>query len=59
MAKAASHQDLKDAFTEHLEVTRGQVTRLDEIFEELEESPKGKEVQGDGRIGRRRQRGNW
>jgi len=42
MAKAASHQDLKDAFTEHLEVTRGQVTRLDEIFEELEESPKGK-----------------
>jgi ferritin-like metal-binding protein YciE len=42
MAKAASHEDLKDAFTEHLEVTRGQVTRLDEIFEELEESPKGK-----------------
>ncbi|HEY2840936.1 MAG TPA: ferritin-like domain-containing protein [Pirellulales bacterium] len=42
MAKAASHEDLKAAFTEHLEVTRGQVTRLDEIFKELEESPKGK-----------------
>jgi ferritin-like metal-binding protein YciE len=42
MAKAAAHEDLKAAFTEHLEVTRGQVARLDEIFEELEEKPKGK-----------------
>jgi ferritin-like metal-binding protein YciE len=42
MAKAAAHEDLKAAFEEHLEVTRGQVARLDEIFEELDESPKGK-----------------
>lgn len=42
MAKAASSPELKQAFEEHLEVTRGQVTRLDRIFEGLEESPKGK-----------------
>jgi len=42
MAKAASHEDLRAAFVEHLEVTRGQVARLEAIFEELEESPKGK-----------------
>ncbi|MDB5311603.1 MAG: hypothetical protein JWO38_5805 [Gemmataceae bacterium] len=42
MAKAATHPDLKAAFTEHLEVTRGQVERLERIFEGLEVSPKGK-----------------
>ena len=42
MAKAAAHEELKSAFTEHLEVTKGHVTRLEEIFKELEESPKGK-----------------
>lgn len=42
MAKAASHPDLKAAFTEHLEVTRGQVERLAGIFEELGEKPTGK-----------------
>lgn len=42
MAKAAAHPELKAAFEEHLEVTRNQVKRLETIFEELEESPKGK-----------------
>ena len=42
MAKAASHPDLQAAFTEHLEVTRGQVERLDRIFADLGEKAKGK-----------------
>jgi ferritin-like metal-binding protein YciE len=42
MAKRASAQALKAAFTEHLEVTRTQVERLDQIFTELGTSPKGK-----------------
>jgi ferritin-like metal-binding protein YciE len=35
MAKAASHQELKDAFEEHLEQTEGHVERLTEIGEIL------------------------
>ena len=42
MAKAATAPELKAAFTEHLDVTRKQVERLDQIFEELGVSPKGK-----------------
>jgi ferritin-like metal-binding protein YciE len=42
MAKKASAPELKEAFTEHLEVTRKQVERLDSIFQELGVSPKGK-----------------
>jgi ferritin-like metal-binding protein YciE len=42
MAKAASSADLKAAFEDHLEVTRGQVERLEQIFTALEVSPKGK-----------------
>lgn len=42
MAKAASAPELKAAFTEHLDVTRKQVERLDQIFAELGVSPKGK-----------------
>ena len=42
MAKAATAPELKDAFTEHLEVTRKQVERLEQIFTELGVSPKGK-----------------
>jgi ferritin-like metal-binding protein YciE len=42
MAKKASAPELKAAFTEHLEVTRKQVERLDQIFEGLGVSPKGK-----------------
>lgn len=42
MAKKASAPELKEAFNEHLEVTRKQVERLDQIFAELEVTPRGK-----------------
>jgi ferritin-like metal-binding protein YciE len=42
MAKAASSTDLKEAFEKHLEQTKGHVERLEEVFEELGEKPKGK-----------------
>jgi ferritin-like metal-binding protein YciE len=42
MAKAASSDELKQAFVEHLEQTKGHVNRLEQIFNELDESPKGK-----------------
>ncbi len=42
MAKAASDQELKDAFTEHLEQTKGQVARLEEVFGQLGVKPKSK-----------------
>lgn len=42
MAKAASADELKSAFEEHLEVTRGHVERLEQIFNKLGKSPKGK-----------------
>lgn len=42
MAKAASDDSLRAAFEEHLEVTRGQVDRLDRIFKGLGMKPTGK-----------------
>ncbi len=42
MAKAAESEELRAAFEEHLEVTQGQVERLDAVFEQLEASPRGK-----------------
>src|SRR5881398_2641033 len=42
MAKAASSEDLKDAFEKHLEQTKSHVERLEEVFEEIDETPKGK-----------------
>ena len=42
MAKVASASELQDAFNEHLEQTRGQVKRLEQIFERLNTSPKGR-----------------
>src|SRR3954469_12874863 len=42
MAKAASSDDLRAAIEEHLEVTRAQVERLEQIFNEVEVSPRGK-----------------
>src|SRR5205807_6322183 len=46
MAKAASSDELRQGFEEHLEQTRGHVQRLDKIFEMLDESPKGKKCKG-------------
>ena len=42
MAKGASSSELKEALESHLDQTETHVERLEEIFEELEESPKGK-----------------
>ena len=46
MAKAASSDELRTGFEEHLEQTKGHVQRLEEIFESLDESPKGKKCVG-------------
>jgi ferritin-like metal-binding protein YciE len=42
MAKAATAPELKRAFTTHLKETEVQVQRLEKIFKDLDESPKGK-----------------
>ena len=46
MAKAASSDELREGFEEHLEQTRGHVQRLEQIFEALGEDPKGKKCAG-------------
>ena len=46
MAKAASSDELRQEFEEHLEQTRGHVQRLEKIFKSLGESPKGKKCVG-------------
>jgi ferritin-like metal-binding protein YciE len=46
MAKAATSDDLRSGFEEHLEQTKGHVERLEKIFKALSESPKGKKCQG-------------
>jgi ferritin-like metal-binding protein YciE len=42
MAKKASHDELKQAFTTHLEETKGHVERLEQIFEKLGKRAGGK-----------------
>jgi ferritin-like metal-binding protein YciE len=46
MAKAASSDELRTGFEKHLEQTKVHVQRLEEIFESLDESPKGKKCVG-------------
>jgi ferritin-like metal-binding protein YciE len=46
MIKAASNRDLKRALTEHERITRKQVQRLERIFKDLDESPRGKKCHG-------------
>ena len=46
MAKAASHQELRAAFKEHLEITKGHVTRLEQVFESMGVKAKGKPCKG-------------
>jgi ferritin-like metal-binding protein YciE len=46
MAKGASSPELKDAFEKHLEQTKVHVLRLEELFGQLDESPKGKTCHG-------------
>jgi ferritin-like metal-binding protein YciE len=42
MAKSASNEELESAFRQHLEVTRGQVQRLEQIFESMDMRAKSK-----------------
>jgi ferritin-like metal-binding protein YciE len=46
MIKAASHPQLKRAFTKHEALTRQQVKRLERICKDLGESPRGKKCVG-------------
>lgn len=46
MAKAASSDELRQGFEDHLAETQGQVERLEQIFEELGVSPRGKKCVG-------------
>ena len=46
MAKGVSSEELRQAIDEHLDETRGQVERLEEIFEQLGEKAKGKKCKG-------------
>src|SRR4026208_670873 len=46
LAKAAASTDLRAAFETHLEQTRGHVERLEQVFESLDEKPRGKHCEG-------------
>jgi ferritin-like metal-binding protein YciE len=46
MAKAATAEELRTAFQSHLEETRAQVERLERVFENLDEKPRGKHCDG-------------
>jgi ferritin-like metal-binding protein YciE len=46
MIKAATHDELKDALETHRQQTEMHVRRLERIFDELGESPKGKKCHG-------------
>ena len=42
MAKAAHSEELKEAFQKHESETEGHVERLEQVFSELDEAPRGK-----------------
>jgi len=46
LAKAASSDELREAFESHLEETREHVTRLEEVFGMLDEKVRGKHCEG-------------
>jgi ferritin-like metal-binding protein YciE len=46
MADAASSSELKTAFNQHLRQTEGHITRLEQIFENLGQTPRGKVCKG-------------
>jgi ferritin-like metal-binding protein YciE len=46
LAKASTSEELRDAFESHLEETEGHVTRLERVFELLDEKPRGKHCAG-------------
>lgn len=46
MAKKASHEELREAFEEHLEQTEHQIERLEKAFELLDLKPRAKRCEG-------------
>jgi ferritin-like metal-binding protein YciE len=46
LAKAARSPELRSAFEAHLEETRGQIERLEAVFESIEEKARGKHCDG-------------
>jgi ferritin-like metal-binding protein YciE len=50
MIKAATSEELRAAFESHLEQTRGQVERLEQVFELCDEKVRGKHCEGMGGI---------
>src|SRR3954469_1063894 len=46
MSKAATNRQLSAGFNEHLQQTKGHALRLEEIFQRLEESPRGPKCEG-------------
>jgi ferritin-like metal-binding protein YciE len=46
LAKAATSPELREAFESHLEETRGQIERLERVFESLDEKVRGKHCDG-------------
>jgi ferritin-like metal-binding protein YciE len=46
LAKAARSPLLREAFESHLEETQGQIERLEQVFESLDEKPRGKHCEG-------------
>jgi ferritin-like metal-binding protein YciE len=46
LARAATSDELRQGFEEHWEQTKGHVERLEQIFQMLDESPKGKKCKG-------------
>lgn len=46
LAKAASDPKLRQAFTNHLKETQGQVERLERVFRELGQTPRAKKCDG-------------
>ena len=46
LAKAACNPKLRSAFEAHLKETEGQIQRLEQVFESLDEKPKGKHCDG-------------
>jgi ferritin-like metal-binding protein YciE len=46
LAKAAQNDQLREAFESHLQQTENHVSRLEEVFQSLDESPKKKKCRG-------------
>ena len=55
MAKAAQNPDLKAAFEKHHGETEEQIERLEQVFAEIDEKPRGKTYECHQRHSRRRQ----